>query len=626
MKTQCLTYSMRSMSAHKSPDVEYCPQEKAAMQKRTKLDASAWAERNIFLAKGPCPGRYKNANNPALAGIMDVFSLHHVRKGVLRKGIQTGGTQGVHILVAREADYSNGNDNALIVMADEKSVKKISSNRLVPIFTESPDLKNLISANPDDTTMYSIKLTNNFRLDIGWATSEVSVSSESYRVLVLDEIAKYQQVENIEDMKGRTNTFENECKQWILSSPGMLGAPIDVEFDSSDVVMDYYPVCPHCDEGQVMIFENFTWPVEQSANEIRHKKSAGYTCQHCGVIWDENDRKKALLKAMDSGEYKGWKPRTMVERFRSVSMHFPSWISPFMSMSEVVAKWLEAKGKPDKLKKWYNTVAGEGYEAKSESAVTAEHLLKYRSELARNAVPPNTFKLCLLADTQQAGFYYQIWAYGYRPDVNMHMIRHGIVESFAHLEAFYQEEFEDCTGKKYRISNGLIDSGGTRRGWQKHSRTTQVYEWCSRIRQMMPIKGVPGRTGNLVSYSARETYPGTNKPIPGGLKLATLRVDVFKDDLERRLMIEPDDPGALSFHYEIDAPFAKHYTTEVKDAFGEWQHDRNKGRNDFSDCTVYALALLEMMPIPQMAPQKPKETPTAAANTRELPSWYQRRR
>jgi len=112
---------------------------------------------------------------------------------------------------------------------------------------------------------------------------------------------------------------------------------------------------------------------------------------------------------------------------------------------------------------------------------------------------------------------------------------------------------------------------------------------------MMPVKGVHGRTGETVSYKQIDTFPATNKAIPGGLKRANLRVDIFKDELERRLQIEPDDAGALSFHCDIDAAFAKHYTAEYKDENGDWIHDRKKGRNDYFDCTVYAIALREMI-------------------------------
>jgi phage terminase large subunit GpA-like protein len=209
------------------------------------------------------------------------------------------------------------------------------------------------------------------------------------------------------------------------------------------------------------------------------------------------------------------------------------------------------------------------------------------------------------------------------------MIRHGIVHQFKDLEGLLSADWHDHEGCKYRISAGLIDSGGTRQGWQKHSRTMEVYEWCSRNRVMIPHKGMHGRTGDLISFKTIATFPGTNKAIPGGLTRANLRVDQFKDELERLLAIEPDDSGALQFHCEIDEAFARHYTAERKDENGDWIHDK-KNRNDYWDCTVYALALREMLKlrIPRKTENRPQQakTETAPRQTPSLPGWYQNRR
>jgi len=150
---------------------------------------------------------------------------------------------------------------------------------------------------------------------------------------------------------------------------------------------------------------------------------------------------------------------------------------------------------------------------------------------------------------------------------------------------------------------------------------------------MMPIKGMHGRNGEIIGYKTIATYPGTNKAIPGGLTRANLRVDFFKDDLERILGMEPDDTGALSFHCDIKETFAKHYTTETKDAAGEWTHNKSKGRNDYFDCTVYALALREMVKLsPSMRrPARNETTSKTQINTNHikpstLPNWFRNRR
>lgn len=601
--------------------IPFCAEELRALTHRPRQLGGTWSEENIYLKKSPRPGNWKNINNPPLKGIMDVFSLWHVRVGVIRKGIQTGGTQACYNLLAREADYSSGNDNALVIMADEKSVKKHGVNRLRPLFENSPSLVKIMSPIADDTTAYTMRLLSGFRIDIGWATSEVSLASESYRVIIFDEISKYSNLQNIDEGKGRATTYEDSKKLLFVSSPDLAGIdPLESEEASCEVIMDFHPICPECGTAQLMEWENFTWTKQASLlpntpatdphpGDVRRLQLARYACKHCGVLWDNHDKNRAVQLAMEAQPYSGWVPRKIVPKFSSVAFVYPGWLSPFVSLSECVAKWIEAQnelketGRDDKLKKWTNTVAGEQYNREAVGAITLEHLLRYKSDLPRNLVPPDTYCLCMLVDTQQSCFYYEIWSYSYAPEMKLHMIRHGIVEKFADLEGLAHEEYRDHTGLIHRIAGGLIDSGGTRRGYQKHSRTVEVYEWCSRNRHIMPIKGMHGRTGDLISYKEMATFPGTNTAIPGMLKRGNIRVDLFKDELERRMGIEPDDPGALSFHDGIDEAFAKHYTAETKDDAGIWTHNR-KHRNDYWDCTVYALALLEMMKL--RIPQKPQ--------------------
>jgi hypothetical protein len=44
-----------------------------------------------------------------------------------------------------------------------------------------------------------------------------------------------------------------------------------------------------------------------------------------------------------------------------------------------------------------------------------------------------------------------------------------------------------------------------------------------------------------------DTYPGTNKPIPGGVRLARLNTGYYKGKLSSYLDIAPADPGAFPF-------------------------------------------------------------------------------
>jgi phage terminase large subunit GpA-like protein len=609
------------MPAPQKEFIRLRPGEIKVFRRRKRLPGPEWMERNIYVPVGSRQGLYRNSNNPAMYGVLDWATRAYVRVIVMAKGIQVGGTLVFHGLMLREGEYSS--DNALVVMADEKSIKKLSKKRLQTMIDKSASLSAIKSSNPDDTSIYSITLAHGFTIDLGWASSEMSVSSESYRVLLLDEISKYKTRGNIEDGKARTTVFADTKKVFMWSSPGIdtddpeNRDPLMVEAEACDIMMDYHAICPDCGTEQVMTFEQFRWPgqttlsgeIEADPKAIRRTRSVWYECTHCQSRWNDWKRDKAVLTAMKNG----WKPtEDGIEFPQSIYFHFPSWLSPYVSLSDVVADWLEAQGDEEKLRKWNNRHAGVSHIRKVAGKREPEMLLKFKSELPRNLVPPDTAMVALLVDTQQASFYYEVWALGYAPQVSLHMMRHGIVETFADIEGMLAGTWLDHAEREYRISGGLIDSGGTRRGWQKHSRTVEVYEWCSRNRVIMPIKGGHGRAGEMISFKMITTLPGTNKAIPGGLNRANIRVDLFKDELENRMHKEPDDPGALSFHDAIDEPFARHFTAEHKDKSGDWIHDR-KQRNDYWDCAGYALAFREMIKlrIPlKPGTEQPKDTKT----------------
>lgn len=585
--------------------IRFRPAEIKVFRKRKRLPGPEWFERNINVPIGSRKGLYRNSNNPAMWGVLHWATLPWVRVLVLAKGIQVGGTLIFYGLMLREAQYTA--DTALIIMADERSVKKLSKKRLQPMIDQSPALASIKSTNPDDTSIYSISLSHGFTIDIGWASSEMSVSSESYRVVLLDEISKYKVRGNIEDAKGRTTVHADTYKLWIWSSPGTdtddpeNRDPLMVEAEACDVMLEFHAKCPDCGTEQIMAFDRFGWPgqvnlegkTEADPKAIRRNRSAWYQCEQCGSRWNDFKRDRAVLASMKTG----WRPTDGcdIERPQSVYFHFPAWLSPYVSLSEVAASWLEAQGDEEKLRKWYNRFAGVSYKPEQKASVTESAIMRYKSELPRGLVPPETAQVWLLADTQQNSFYYQVWSCSYAPELSLHMIDHGIVASFLDLRGLLEATWEDHTGRQFRISAGLIDSGGTRRSWQKHSRTTEVYEWCSQHRVVTPHKGIPGRSGELISYKTISTYPGTSKAIPGGLIRANIRVDLFKDEMENRLSYDPDSSKALSFHCEIDESFAKHYTTERKDKNGDWTHQKAKGRNDHFDCTNYALALREIL-------------------------------
>ncbi|UCF91005.1 MAG: hypothetical protein JSW39_22410 [Desulfobacterales bacterium] len=79
--------------------------------------------------------------------------------------------------------------------------------------------------------------------------------------------------------------------------------------------------------------------------------------------------------------------------------------------------------------------------------------------------------------------------------------------------------------------------------------------------RILPYKGEQ-RRAQITNYSRIDTYPGTNKQIPGGIQLLRANVTYFKA-LAAKLQIAPADPGAGQLYGETSAESAGQMTAEV---------------------------------------------------------------
>jgi phage terminase large subunit GpA-like protein len=239
------------------------------------------------------------------------------------------------------------------------------------------------------------------------------------------------------------------------------------------------------------------------------------------------------------------------------------------------------------------------------------------------------------------------------------LVQAGYVESFAALDRLIygssgaellqsglagRAAYYDAAGKTYNLSGGIIDSGG--------HRTSEVYAWTRRPGSIVvPAKGAKGRKTQPVTVGKIDTWPGTNKPIPGGLQLYHIDTHYHKDALSGKLAVEPGDPGSFWLHSGYTAgqlaelardpavklpgnldTYARHMCVEYRNEKGLWEQPEGK-RQDLWDCEVNGLALAMYLGIqyrkstgqPTAAPVQPMQSQSPAAG-RATPGWFQNRR
>ncbi len=224
-------------------------------------------------------------------------------------------------------------------------------------------------------------------------------------------------------------------------------------------------------------------------------------------------------------------------------------------------------------------------------------------------MPADPCCLALLVDTQRIGFHYQVWAYGWGRDLEVWAIDHGYVEHYRHLQDLAGRDWFDAAGHAHKILAAFIDSGGgTNPGFPKHSRTAEVYEFCRQNPLFFPLKGqrnpvLPWNVTRLEFYPSRT---GQKVPIPGGLSLYKLHVTLYKNELARKLLVEPGGIGGIHLHAEVGDDFARQMCAEYQDDHGWWQCPKSKANHHW-DLGVYGMAAADILGVRNARPPQPEE-------------------
>ncbi|MBE7413853.1 MAG: phage terminase large subunit family protein [Deltaproteobacteria bacterium] len=573
--------------------VRFFPAEREVFRKKERLTPSEWAERYRRVTMGAHVGPWRNDLTPYLAFVMDTFMLPHVREGVICGSPQTGKTETPYNCLAYAMDRDPS--TVMVVMPSREDARKVAEDRIIPMLNSSPRLSPLISENPDDTAKQRVRLRNGALLYMAWSNSASALATFPIKYLLFDETDKYgdtvgKETDPVTLGEKRARVFRYTHKIFKVSSPTRETGHIWRAIQRCEAVYHFHARCPDCGHEQPFHVEQLRYPEGLPAEEVHRDHLARYECRACHMQWMDSQR-DAAVRAGKWTRVKG----ENISRPRRVGFHLPSWLSPDVSLSEIAAAEIRAKTDKAKLIDFYNDYLAEPYIEK-QSERKEDAILALRDERPRGLVPKGISCLLLLADTQQRGFYYEVRAFGWGPSLDSWQVREGFVESFKGLEdVLYNSEYADCDGVKHSIGAAFIDSGGGTGAVPKHSRTAEVYDFCRQHPKVKPIKGRQRMT-QTVSQARIDNYPGTRKPIPGGVVLHHVNVTHFKDELARKLAIHRDDPGAWRLHSECPVEYARHMTAEYKDEKGLWQCPKGKA-NHYWDIGVYALAAAEILQV-----------------------------
>jgi len=611
------------------------PGERRLLRKRKKIEPSKWAPKNRRITYGPLKGSYYDPDfMPHMNGIIDTFVLPFVQEVGNCKAPQTGSSAGAETALAYLADMSPG--DTLIVYPDRETSGKRGKDYLKPMFEESPRLRKLMTGIADDVAAFRVKLQT-MLVYMGWAHSVTSLGNVSVKYLFLDEVDKYpkqaskKEAATIYLAKERVRAYlKYGGKIWYNSTPTESAGPITEFLESAHAVFDFFPKCPDCGQYEYMVHENVRFPEDQRDPEkIEEQKLAYYVCSHCGVQWDDRQRDRGLIvgewfarlrnwkEERDKGNQWGHDPRPrkeylFAERPKKVGFQSPGLISPLVSISEYAAWFLRGRRSKLDMRFFMNQIKADAfldYEVQRKEDV----ILALRDDRPEGLVPSGNVVSGLIAggDTQDNRFYYHIHAFGWGLEQESWQIKSGMVDTFAALrEVVFENEYKDLEGNIYPVQLLVQDAMG--------HRTSAVYDFVRSLPgRAVPYKGATGRRPNPYTKTKIDKYPGTEKPIPGGVVLYTCDSHHYKDQVASKLAINPADPGAMHLHADVTEEFARHMCVEYVDERGLWQQPKGK-RQDYWDTVNYAFIGADLVQLKfrkkiDLQPQKIEEK-TALVN------------
>ena len=569
------------------------------------IKPSQWAENFRYVSLGAHVGRWKNEISPHLVKVMDTWAEPYVREMVILKSPQSGGTEVMLNCIAWAMD----NDNApiMIVFPTLETGRKMMKDRIIPMVRMSERLSGLIENFSEEITRYRIKLKTGTRLYIAWANSATMLASFPVKYLFFDELDKYplsvnREADPVSLGEKRVITFKRSYKIMKVSTPTSEENYIWKAWENCEVQFEYYVKCPYCESEQTMGIDNLIYPQNINENSLKKGQGVYYKCGHCGKLWTDWDRKKAV----ENGCWKEIKGK-MSDKPWSVGFHITSFIVLDISLGQIAYAYIKSRDDKMKLIDFYNAYLALPYAEGNENVIiTAEQLYERRHNYIPKLnseegfeVPSGVLILTCAVDVQQSPSRLEYEIVGWGEGYQSWGIKHGIIIGdvtrdtvWNDLKRILEKDYKHESGINMKIAITFIDSG-----WL----TDKVYDFCLRFRgkRVFPVKGLSGVYGKpLVSYGQGKL----NKKTKIGVYM--INTDLAKDIIYEWLNVEQQgEAGYMHYHEGYTFEYFRQLLSEVRikkfDNAGRvyyiWQKRIRGGRSEALDLRVYNLAAIHAL-------------------------------
>jgi phage terminase large subunit GpA-like protein len=569
-----------------------------------KLSVTQWADTKRKLPESSAlSGQWQTSWTPYLKGPMDAFSDPHIREIVMMFSTQVGKTESMLNMVGWTADCDPG--PSAWIGPDEITVKEFCVERIQPLFDLSDDLIKRLSSNKDEINKHGIRL-DRMRLHILWAGSPARLSSRPIRYMFRDELDKWprfsgREADPVELSNERLRTYKDIYKAVDVSTPTTKEGYIHKAYEKTDK-RKYYVPCPHCGHYQILLKKQIKVPEhERDTDKIRLLKLAWYECEECGEKIFDRHKHEMLINGQwvpdgctidKEGVIHGEIPKTDRAGFWLNALY-----SPWLTFSDIIAKWFEVCNDPPKLMNFINSWLAEVWEERTKET-RIDVIQKRCADYEKEVVPDAALVLTAAIDTQDYdSFYLTIRAWGY--DQESWLIKEEkIYGTWDDIELIVLNTgYQKADGTTFFVRLAIFDTGG--------HRTAEVYDFCRKHPdRCRAIKGQETLHGEMFRVRKLDKYPN-GKSIPGGLDLWHIDSNFFKDRLHS--FIHADDNAKHQWHIykNPSREYFNHMVNEKKVPKRDlktgrvksetWQPISGSVRVDYWDCENYQMAAAQML-------------------------------
>jgi phage terminase large subunit GpA-like protein len=488
----------------------------------------------------------------------------------------------------------------------------------------SPRLRGHMTGVDDDSSSLRINLQH-MVIYIAWARSAARLANKAIRYLLFDEVDKYvdtagrRETDPISLGEARTITYRFNRKIWKISTPttetGNISKAMTTE---AQLVFDYWVRCPSCDADQKMEFKQIRWPRtaepgtdgklhSEDPAVIENDKLAWYECPHCLAAWNDYERDAAVRAG-------GWRDRAsglkLFEALRArrpmkIGFHLPSWISPFVSLSEIAASFLSSRGDRIKDRDFHNKHLAEPW-TNLVTTTDREKILAAKCPLPAQTVPEEAVELTVGVDVQKAGFWFVVRAWS--REGRSWLVHYGFLATWEEVETliFATSYPVGDTGRSKRPFRALIDTGGGSK-YEDMTMTEETYLWIIRNRgrggvALWGSKGASAPMPTMLKMGGEILHTSSGKKLPAAFKPIFIDTVKAKDQFHERIQKAADPetralPDAAFLHAGTGDDYVAQIMAEEKKlnekGREEWVNVGHRA-NHLLDAEILAAACVEM--------------------------------